>query len=542
MAGTAYVTAETLARRTRGWIEAALLPPARRRSLPALERAALLVVDVQRYFADPTSHAYLPALAPLLPHITRLIHSFREAGRPVVLTRHGSASGDPTPMRRWWHDELRQGEARAELLETLEPRRATLVLDKQHYSAFLQTELRAWLQAQGCEVLVIAGVMTHLCCETTARDGFMRGLEPVLVADACAAPTEELHLGALRALAHGFAVIAPTADVLVALDPATATSEALAPQATVPRRCDLAVIGAGPAGTAAAIQAQRAGIQPVLLDRATRPGLAATANLIENYPGFPGGVGGATLAERFAAQAAAIGVEPLLAEVTAVERAAGALVLDVAGRHPLRARAVIVATGTRTRTLPALESAATDPRLVDRVDALGRLGGRRLLLVGGGEAALDQALFARRRGAGSVTVVIRGQAPRAMSLLVDRARRQGVELLTGCTVSHLVGDLDALTVHLELDGRDEHRAVDAVVTCIGRRPTTPQLPATLARRSDGTPRVDRLGRTSEAGLYLAGDARRGIYRQVGIAVGDGLAAAMHAARFLAGEGWTDGLD
>lgn len=527
MAGVPYVTAANLEACTARWL-AAVAPWSRSRPLPPLEHAALLVLDVQRYFADPGSHAHLPALDAVLPGILRLTRAFHDAGRPVVLTRHGSTTGDAgSVMRRWWRDDLRRGEARGALVDALTRARPDLVLDKGRYSAFCGTTLHGWLGEHGCDTVVIAGVMTHLCCETTARDAFMRDLTPVVVADGCASQDEQLHVGALRGLAHGFAVITDCAAVAARLG---GRPLPVPGPPALPERVDLAVIGAGPAGLAAAIQAARAGVHTCLLDPTGFSGAQArTANWIENYPGFPGGIDGARLMDRFAAQAGEHGLVPLPLRVTAVSRDHTDLCVELDNGHALRARAAIVATGAAPRRLEL--DLPTDAPVAYRADALGRVRGRRVLVLGGGEAALDQALWLHRRGAASVTVALRGPRPRAMALLVDRATQQGIEQMPCCQLLALrAPQTDADPWRAELS-TGATLPVDAVLVCIGKQPGGPRLP--------GPDATDRLGRTTVPGLYRIGDCCRGRHRQVAIAVGDGVAAAMHATAYLKNETWED---
>jgi len=166
--------------------------------------AALLLLDLQHFFADPGSHAHVPALPAILPGLFRLARAFVAAGRPVWFTRHGHRAEDRGPLTRWWRDPLRTTDPMAGLVW---PEAAALgrIVDKSSYDAFLHTDLQAQLQERGIGQVVIGGVMTHLCCESTARTAFQLGFDVFFLVDGCATYRRDLHLGSLRALAHGFA-------------------------------------------------------------------------------------------------------------------------------------------------------------------------------------------------------------------------------------------------------------------------------------------------------------------------------------------------
>ena len=122
-------------------------------------------------------------------------------------------------MSRHWRWLVREGTAQAELIPELAPRRGEPVFRKAQYSAFHATRLAGWLRRRRVRTLVVAGVMTHLCVETTAREAFVRELDVVVPLDACASSDRTLHLGALRGLANGFAAIPPSAALLRLLEP-----------------------------------------------------------------------------------------------------------------------------------------------------------------------------------------------------------------------------------------------------------------------------------------------------------------------------------
>ena len=168
------------------------------------ERAALLVLDMQEYFLRPDSHAFIPSSAAIVPNIQRIIEAYYTAGRPIIFTRHLNTDLDAGMMSHWWRDVLR-AESELSSIVALDISKGT-VIEKSQYDAFYRTELESILRGRGVEQVVITGVMTHLCCETTARSAFVRGLEVYFCIDGTATYTEELHRASLLNISHGFAI------------------------------------------------------------------------------------------------------------------------------------------------------------------------------------------------------------------------------------------------------------------------------------------------------------------------------------------------
>ena len=181
-------------------------------------RTALLVIDMQRYFIDSNGDAYLPDSRAALPRVRELLLAFRAAMLPVIFTRHEDRAGDENgAMGRWWGSIMEPGDPQHEIVDAVEPLPEETVIRKHQYSAFHRTGLSDRLRGDDVRGVVVSGVMTHLCCETSARDAFMEDLDVTLAVDAMATSCEELHLAALRTLVNGFAVAATTAEICAAL-------------------------------------------------------------------------------------------------------------------------------------------------------------------------------------------------------------------------------------------------------------------------------------------------------------------------------------
>lgn len=170
----------------------------------SLERPALLVLDMQNYFFSENSHAFIPSAPAILPGVVNLISAFQQASLPVIFTRHENTKANAGMMAQWWHDLLTKDHPAGGLVKEIADL-ADEVIEKSQYDAFYHTPLLERLQTAGVTDLVITGVMTHLCCETTARSGFVHGFRIWFTVDGTATYNMEYHLASLRNLSHGFA-------------------------------------------------------------------------------------------------------------------------------------------------------------------------------------------------------------------------------------------------------------------------------------------------------------------------------------------------
>jgi nicotinamidase-related amidase len=202
----AYVTPETLNQKTHEWLRAIERSNQHDHKMNA-EHAGLLVIDMQNYFADPDGGAYLGATAAILPRVKSLIEEFRARSRPVIFTSHGHTSEelDGGILSWWWGDMCMEGTRDAEIHPDIAPLAGEKLVRKHRYSAFYNTDLETVLRCLNAEDLVITGVMTNICVDSTARDAFFRDHRVFIPADGTAGSYEDLHVSALRNLAYAFA-------------------------------------------------------------------------------------------------------------------------------------------------------------------------------------------------------------------------------------------------------------------------------------------------------------------------------------------------
>ena len=210
-----YVTVANLEAKTQGWLDR--IQPYNQHAMQLnAESSALLVVDMQVFFLDPASPTFTCGGEAILPNVGRLLHAFRQAGRPVIFTRHVHHPDhlDSGIMGWWWEGMCLEGSPESEVHPALAPLPGEKQVLKHRYSAFYNTDLETVLRCLKVEDLVITGVMTNLCCESTARDAYFRDHRVFFLADGTGSVSEELHLATLLNLAFGFAYVTTTETIL----------------------------------------------------------------------------------------------------------------------------------------------------------------------------------------------------------------------------------------------------------------------------------------------------------------------------------------
>ncbi len=189
----------------------------RRHPIPTtLENSALLVLDMQSYFLDETSHAFIPSAPAIVPGINKLIQAYSRVGLPICFSRHVNTPQNAGRMAKWWREVILDESPLSAISGRMDTRGA-FIFDKLHYDAFIDSPLKGYLDGRDISRLVICGVMTHLCCETTARSAFMRGYEVFFTVDGTATYNKAFHYASLLNLAHGFAAPVLVSDLLVIL-------------------------------------------------------------------------------------------------------------------------------------------------------------------------------------------------------------------------------------------------------------------------------------------------------------------------------------
>ncbi|MGB2963442.1 MAG: isochorismatase family protein [Anaerolineales bacterium] len=208
-----YFTSNSIQDLSRKWLKAFANPKKMSTQQIDINRAALLILDMQRYFLDPDSHAFIPSAGAIIPGLNRLGELFRFNMRPVIASQHINTAEDAGMMSTWWSDLLTDDHPMINLHPDLDIKEGE-ILAKSQYNAFYQSDLADILGQSNTEQLVVCGVMTHLCCETTAREAFVRGFEVFFPVDGTASYNQKFHQASLQNLAHGFAILTTVEQLL----------------------------------------------------------------------------------------------------------------------------------------------------------------------------------------------------------------------------------------------------------------------------------------------------------------------------------------
>ena len=284
------------------------------------------------------------------------------------------------------------------------------------------------------------------------------------------------------------------------------------------------IIGAGPAGLTAAMQLERQGISPVLLERNQVGGLLLNANLVENYPGFVEGISGPDLVGLFSRQAERLGVNVSQEEVITVEFRDGKFHI-VTNKREIRAGILVAASGTKAKTFPPdLFTGDLEGKVFTDVYPLIGEKGKTILIVGAGDAALDYALNLARLN--QVIILNRGSRIKGLSLLWDRVQmRSAIDYFPDMEITG-VGRTDdgRINVLAQSGSQQNNYQCDFLITAIGRVPDWGFAEGMLHEK------LDQL--RDDGKIYLIGDLHNGPYRQTALAVGDGIRAAMEIGQSL----------
>jgi thioredoxin reductase (NADPH) len=299
---------------------------------------------------------------------------------------------------------------------------------------------------------------------------------------------------------------------------------------------DIIIIGSGPAGLTAGIYASRSNMKTLMIASAFNPSLITTTDLVENYPGFPDGITGFELIEKFTRQAKKFGLEIAEKDVSTVTRISQGWEVS-AGGETSQALTLIIATGTEYAHL----NVPGEEELTGRgVSYCATCDGpfyrdSKVVVVGGGDTAVQEALFLTRF-ASEVTIVHRRDRLRATAILQERARaNEKIRFEWNAVVEEITGDTAVKGIILQdVNAPDKKKTLDVegVFIFTGYIPNTSFLGGIVDRDDTGYIRADEQMKTSAPGIFACGDCTKKLLRQVVTACGDGATAAFAAEQYI----------
>jgi thioredoxin reductase (NADPH) len=296
------------------------------------------------------------------------------------------------------------------------------------------------------------------------------------------------------------------------------------------------ILGSGPAGLSAALYAARANLDPIVLSGMELGGQVSLTYIVENYPGFPDGVGGMEMVELFQKQAERFGAKVEFDSASQVDLSGPPFRVKTQNGKLYLAETLIITTGAR----------AVHLNIPGEIDFTGRgvsycatcdgwfFKNKDVLVVGGGDSALEEGIFLTRY-ADSVTIVHRRDELRAGPILQERARQNSkMNFMWNKVVTKIEGNGAVEEVHLKdtETGEEQVQTTGGVFIFIGHTPNTELFKGQLELDDQGYIVVDKLMRTGIPGVFAAGEVADPHFRQVVTSAGMGAAAAMSAGHYL----------
>ena len=298
----------------------------------------------------------------------------------------------------------------------------------------------------------------------------------------------------------------------------------------------LVIIGSGPAGLTAAIYAARANLAPLLIEGWQSGGQLTTTTEVENYPGFAKGIMGPDLMKDMRAQAERFGTEFLTADVTAIALTPRPFTLTIDGEQTVRTKTLIIATGASAIQIGLKNEARLTGHGVSTCATCDGFffKGKELIVVGGGDSAMEEATFLTKF-ASKVTVVHRRDKLRASKIMQDRAmKNEKISFLWNSAVEDILGNdlVTGVRVKNLMTSKVTEVPCAGVFVAIGHRPNTALFTGQLDMDAKGYIRTTEGTATNVPGVFAAGDVQDSTYRQAVTAAGSGCMAAIDVERFL----------
>lgn len=309
----------------------------------------------------------------------------------------------------------------------------------------------------------------------------------------------------------------------------------LTPSKPEQERVQVLIIGSGPAGLSAALYAARADLNPVVLTGMELGGQVSLTYIVENYPGFPDGVGGAEMVELFQKQAERFGARIEFDTATEVDFSQRPFKVKTYNGEYL-AESVIITTGATPKHLDIPGEVELTGRGVSYCATCDGwfFKDKDVVVIGGGDSALEEGLFLTRY-AKSVTIVHRRDELRAGAILQKRASgNPKIKFIWNTIITDILGEEAVTGIRMKnvTSGEVIEHPIDGVFIFIGHNPNTELFNGQLDMDKRGYLIVDQLMRTRVPGVYAAGEVADPTFRQVVTSAGMGAAAAMQAIHFI----------